>query len=401
MIRSWHGALGWQARRRSIFFTDKRRYFSSMTLGLHSGEAESLAEPFGSTTIARYGCRRANSGPVAIWLLVTASMIMVMIVLGGMTRLTGSGLSIMEWAPFGGALPPLSKGEWNRLYGLYQQVPQYRLLHQGFGMAGFKQIFWLEWIHRLWGRLLGVVFLLPLIYFFFTRRIGGRLARRLGVLFVLGALQGGVGWFMVASGFEADTTSVSPYRLVLHLVLALALYVGVLSTALSLLHPARRRFWEPRYRTHRLLAACLLASVALTIVAGGFVSGLHAGLAYNSFPLMDGSLVPRSYMALKPLIRNLTENIASVQFDHRALATWTAVLGMVTVASCMNRQLPSFVRRAAVIVLVVLVAQYAFGVATLLTAVAVPLAALHQATAIGLLTAALVLFSTLCRGGEA
>ena len=164
-------------------------------------------------------------------------MILVMIVLGGVTRLTGSGLSIMEWAPFAGTLPPMNEADWQRLYHLYQQIPQYTLVNQGFGLAGFKQIFWLEWTHRLWGRLIGFAFLVPLIWFWATGRIEHRLRARLLLLFVLGGLQGAVGWFMVASGFQPDTTAVSPYRLVIHLALALALYVALVWTGLTVLRP--------------------------------------------------------------------------------------------------------------------------------------------------------------------
>jgi cytochrome c oxidase assembly protein subunit 15 len=177
----------------------------------------------------------ARSRPVAIWLFVVAAMILVMVVLGGATRLTGSGLSIMEWAPLSGALPPLNHDALGRLFTLYKGIPQYELLHHGMGLGGFKQIFWLEWVHRLWGRLLGIAFAAPLIWFWLTGRIDRRLRPRLVLLFVLGGLQGAVGWFMVASGFFPDSTSVSPYRLVIHLALALALYTALIWTGLSLL----------------------------------------------------------------------------------------------------------------------------------------------------------------------
>src|ERR1700710_304358 len=170
---------------------------------------------------------------VAIWLFVVAGMIMVMIVLGGATRLTGSGLSIMEWAPLMGTLPPFSDAEWQRLFALYQKIPQYTLVNQGFGLIGFKQIFWLEWPLRLGGRLIGVVFLLPMLWLWATGRIERRLLPRLGLLFVLGGLQGLVGWLMVASGFLPDSTAVSPYRLVIHLALALVLYAAIVWTGLS------------------------------------------------------------------------------------------------------------------------------------------------------------------------
>ncbi len=165
---------------------------------------------------------------VALWLFTVCGMILVMIGLGGATRLTGSGLSIMEWAPFRGTLPPLSEAEWQRLYSLYQQIPQYALLNQGFGIDGFRHIFWLEYLHRLWGRLIGLAVLLPLLWLWWRGAIERRLRGRLLLLFGLGGLQGAVGWFMVASGFFPDSTGVSPYRLVIHLALALILYAAVL-----------------------------------------------------------------------------------------------------------------------------------------------------------------------------
>ena len=174
---------------------------------------------------------------VAAWLFLLCAMVLGMIVLGGATRLTGSGLSIMEWAPLLGALPPMTDAEWRRLFGLYQQIPQYHLMHQGFGLAGFKQIFWLEWTHRLWGRLIGLAFLLPLIWLWARGAIPRRLRPRLVLLFVLGGMQGAVGWFMVASGFLPDSVAVSPYRLVVHLAVALALYVALLWTGFSVLWP--------------------------------------------------------------------------------------------------------------------------------------------------------------------
>src|SRR4051812_45593855 len=262
--------------------------------------------------------------PVAAWLFCICFMLLVMISLGGATRLTGSGLSIMEWAPLIGTLPPMSDAEWHRLYALYQQIPQYELVNKGFGLEGFKSIFWLEWTHRLWGRLLGLVFLVPLLWFALRGMISLRLGARLFLLFGLGGLQGAVGWFMVASGFAEGSTAVSAYRLVVHLVLALTLYAAILWTALDLWRPL---LVSPVPRLDRLLwTVCGL--VALTIVAGGFVAGLKAGLTYNTFPLMDGRVVPEGYAALQPFLRNLTENVAAVQFDHRLLATVTACVAL-------------------------------------------------------------------------
>jgi cytochrome c oxidase assembly protein subunit 15 len=329
---------------------------------------------------------------VAFWLFAIAGMIGVMIVLGGATRATGSGLSIMEWAPFQGTLPPLSEAEWQRLFGLYRQIPQFALVNPDIGLAGFKHIFWLEYVHRLWGRLMGVVFLIPLLFFWLTGRIERRLRPRLALLFVLGGLQGAVGWFMVASGFFPDATAVSPYRLVIHLGLALLLYAAILWTGLGVLHPPSGRSGAagPRMRVLRLLVAALCVAVPLTMLAGGFVAGLHAGLDYNTFPLMDGHLVPEGYARLTPWLRNLAENIPAVQFDHRLLATLTAVLATACVAVGLPAR-PARALRGALIGLGLAVAiQYALGVATLLLVVPVGLAVAHQAVAVLVLTAALV-----------
>ncbi len=285
----------------------------------------------GASRWDRAGTRQSRR-LVAVWLFVVAAMIAVMIVLGGATRLTGSGLSIMEWAPLMGALPPMSDAEWHRLFALYQQIPQYNLVNQGFGLAGFKQIFWLEWTHRLWGRLIGGAFLLPLLWLWGTARIERRLLPRLALLLVLGGLQGAVGWFMVASGFLPDSTAVSPYRLVIHLALALLLYAAIVWTGLSVLQPSRPA--RAPHAVFRALAIISTVMLSLTILAGGFVAGLHAGLSYNSFPLMDGRLVPADYALLHPFLRNLTENIAAVQFDHRLLASVT--LGIVSVLAVLS-----------------------------------------------------------------
>jgi cytochrome c oxidase assembly protein subunit 15 len=327
---------------------------------------------------------------VAVWLFVVAAMIMVMVVLGGATRLTGSGLSIMEWAPLMGWIPPTTDAEWQRLFALYRQIPQYTLVNDGFGLAGFKHIFWLEWTHRLWGRLIGIAFLVPLILLSASARIERRLVPRLAALFVLGGLQGAVGWFMVASGLLPDTTSVSPARLVVHLALALILYAAIVRTGLSALHPARRRPLQAPLL--RALAIAALTTLSLTILAGGFTAGLHAGLTYNTFPLMDGALVPDGYASLHPLARNLTENVATVQFDHRLLATLTLIL-VATLAvtgwrAGVSRKLISCLAGA-------IVGQYILGVTTLLLVVPVSAALLHQAGAVVLLTVLLVLLHNL------
>ncbi len=326
---------------------------------------------------------------LAIWLSIVAAMVFLMIGLGGVTRLTGSGLSIMEWAPLTGALPPLSDAEWQRLYDLYRTIPQYTLINEGFGIAGFKRIFWLEWIHRLWGRLIGLVFLLPCLWFWVRGTVPRALLPRLLLLFVLGGLQGAVGWFMVASGFEADRTSVSPYRLVLHLGLAFLLYAALVWTVLDLRNPKRTAPLLPR-RLNVLVCATAVSAV-ITMLAGGFVAGLRAGFTYNTFPLMDGALIPDGYAELHPFLRNWTENIAAVQWNHRLLATLTLLLGAMTLVYLHLHPAPPVLRHAARWLAALVAAQYTIGIITLILVVPVALGALHQVCAVLVLTAALIM----------
>lgn len=337
----------------------------------------------------------ADARAVALWLLLVAALVWIMVAIGGATRLTGSGLSIMEWAPIAGVLPPLTDAEWQRLYDLYRTIPQYQLVNRGFGMEGFKQIFWLEWIHRFWGRLIGLAYVAGLAWFWARGRVPAGLGPRLLLLLALGGAQGAIGWFMVASGFEADRTEVSPYRLVIHLGMAFLLYALLVWTALTLLRPAPPAAPAPaalRRWTH--IAAGLAVAAML---AGGFVAGIRAGLSYNTFPLMDGRLVPAGYWDLAPAWRNLTANVAAVQFNHRLLATaallaagWAAALGW--------RALPRGPVRGAVTGLAIAVAlQYGLGIATLLAVVPPWLGTLHQAVAVLVLTGALLALHALRR----
>ena len=254
-----------------------------------------------------------------------------MIVLGGVTRLTGSGLSIMEWAPLAGTLPPMNEAEWQRLYHLYQQIPQYRLVNEGLGLAGFKQIFWLEWVHRLWGRLIGLAFIVPLIWFWATGRIERRLRPRLALLFVLGGLQGAVGWFMVESGFEPAATAVSPYRLVIHLAFALILYTALLWTGLTVLRPVPPR---PAAGSSLHCSGLGLLRVHCPDHGGRRFCRRHPRRLRLQYVPADGRAAGADRLRrLEPFVRNLTENIAAVQFDHRLLATLTVLVTVATLVA--------------------------------------------------------------------
>jgi cytochrome c oxidase assembly protein subunit 15 len=331
-------------------------------------------------------------------------MIFLMVVIGGLTRLTLSGLSITEWEPVSGVVPPLSGADWTAEFAKYQQIPQYKLINAGMTLAQFKTIFWWEYTHRLWGRLIGFVYLLPFLYFLIRRQIPRRLVAPLAGIFALGAAQGALGWYMVESGL-AQRVEVSQYRLTAHLVLALAIYAATLWTALGLLKPGPRasrphlpeRAGEtPAVQVWpRRAAEAILCLVAVTIVAGGFTAGLNAGLVYNTFPLMGGSFVPGEYADLTPFVRNWFENVAAVQFDHRILAMTTAASVVAFWLFARRAAWPRPARIAAHALLGAVALQFSLGLSTLLLVVPIPLAAAHQAGAVLLLTAAIVLRHTL------
>jgi cytochrome c oxidase assembly protein subunit 15 len=307
-------------------------------------------------------------------------MVFAMVVIGGVTRLTQSGLSIVEWQPILGTLPPLGDAAWQAAFAEYQKFPEYQKVNQGMTLDAFKSIFWVEYIHRLWGRLIGLVFAVPLVLFWIRGRLPRALRWPLVGIFALGGLQGALGWYMVKSGL-IDRPDVSPYRLTAHLLLALAIYGAVLWVAFDLVAPRGHR------GPSRSLGRWLLALVVLTIAAGGFVAGLDAGFAFNTFPLMDGKLVPDDYAALSPAWQNVFENIPAVQFNHRWLAITTFLLAAVFWRS-LRDQAPA-VRLAGQLVLAAASLQVALGIATLLLIVPVPLAAAHQAGALVLFTAVL------------
>jgi cytochrome c oxidase assembly protein subunit 15 len=312
-------------------------------------------------------------------------MIFVMIALGGLTRLTGSGLSMVEWQPITGWLPPVSDAAWQNTFAKYQAYPEYQKVNLGMTLSEFKGIFWLEYVHRLWGRLIGVAFLAPFLVFLVKGWIERPLVPKLVAMFVLGGLQGGLGWYMVKSGL-VDDPNVSPYRLTAHLGLALLIYGYMLWVAFGLL-------WTPdtgpvspgRARAAR----ALLALVFVTTLSGGLVAGLDAGFAYNTFPLMDGALVPAGLFELQPWFLNVFENITTVQFNHRLLAVITVVAVVAFWWRVRRTALGRRGRWAVNGLPIAVLAQAGLGISTLLLVVPTPLAALHQAGAVVVFTLAL------------
>ena len=321
---------------------------------------------------------------MAIWLAVCAAMVFGMVVVGGATRLTHSGLSIVEWQPIVGTLPPLSDAAWNATFEKYQHTPEYLQVNQGMSLDAFKGIFWWEYFHRLLGRAIGFVFLFPLLYFWRRGAITARLGRVLAGVFILGGLQGFMGWSMVSSGL-VDEPAVSPFRLTAHLLLALAIFGVIWWTALSLWHP-RSAGVAPGPRRLGWIVTGLVLYMATT---GGFVAGIHAGLSNNTFPLMSGHVVPPEILLMRPWWKNFFYNVSTVQFDHR-LGAWTlAVLAPVLVWRVRMSGAGGRAQRAAWLIIVMLAVQIALGITTLLWFVPVPLAVLHQAGAVLLFAAAL------------
>jgi cytochrome c oxidase assembly protein subunit 15 len=328
---------------------------------------------------------RADERALGRWLALWAAMIGVLVLIGGATRLTESGLSITEWQPFTGIIPPIGDAQWTAEFAKYQQIPQYKLLNHAMSLADFKTIFLWEYIHRLWGRLLGVV--LVLIWFVNRRRITRALWPRLLGLLVLLGLQGALGWWMVMSGLS-ERTSVSQYRLAAHLLTALALYAFTVWTAAELIEPRGTRAANADNKLRASIVALALF-VPLTAASGAFVAGLHAGKIYNTFPLMGAGLIPPEYSQLIPFWRNLFENPAAVQFNHRLIATTTFILA-ICVWVFARRSASARVVRASRWVLAAAVLQVTLGISTLLASVPVPLGIAHQAGAVLLLTASLL-----------
>ncbi len=322
---------------------------------------------------------------VGRWLLALAGMVFVMVILGGATRLSGSGLSMVHWQVLH-VLPPLSEAEWQQAFADYQQSPQYHLVNAGMTLAGFKGIFWLEYIHRLWGRLIGFAFLIPFVWFVARGQLTRRDAPRLLMLFVLGGLQGALGWFMVKSGLEARP-EVSHYRLAAHLVAALVIYAALVWSALVYLHEGEAPA-EPVAGARRLrrLLMVPLALICITIPAGALVAGLHAGLVYNTFPLMGGTILPGDAWALAPAWLNFLDNQTLVQFDHRVLAilTWAACVAVWFASR--RVALPPRQNQAMALVPLMATTQAVLGISTLLELVPLPLAVAHQAGAFLLFT---------------
>jgi heme a synthase len=327
---------------------------------------------------------------VAIWLFATAAVVFGLVVVGGATRLTGSGLSITEWKPLMGVIPPLGDHAWAVEFQKYQATTQYKDINSGMSLAAFKSIFWWEWTHRLLGRLVGVVFAGPLLAFLALRRIPSRLVVRCFILLGLGGLQGLVGWWMVESGLEGRV-AVAPERLATHLGLALILYAALIWTGLEAwsgpppaAHARRASIW-------RWAAPLLAVLVYVQCLLGALVAGNQAGLVDNDWPLMNGRVFPSDYW-IGGALQSLLHSQAAVQFNHRLMGYTVAVLALgLAVAAWRAREIADHMRTLVFAVAALVVAQAALGIMTLIARAPLPLSQMHQALATIVLGAAVIL----------
>lgn len=340
---------------------------------------------------------RALLRPVRIWLLVVAAMIVCTLIVGGATRLTESGLSIVEWKPVTGVLPPLTQAAWAKEFEAYKAIPQYREMNLGMSLADFKTIFYWEWAHRLLARSIGMVFFLPFLYFLWRGGLSRGLKRRLWVIFALGGLQGAVGWWMVKSGLS-ERVSVSQYRLAIHFILALVIFSAIVWTLRALTPKAA----TSKAATSKAAVATsfaaeatsklLLVLVFLQLYFGALVAGLRAGRIYNTWPEIDGSFIPSSERLFfeQPWWKNFFDNTLTVQFTHRMIAYALFAVAILHVLDVFRRNLSPAVKRGAAWLAAALSAQVALGILTLLHQVPIPLGLAHQAMAIVVLTLVLV-----------
>lgn len=321
---------------------------------------------------------------VAAWLLACCALVLVTVVVGGITRLTNSGLSIVEWRPVTGIVPPVGQAAWEEEFAKYQASPEFRQRNHDMTLEGFKRIYWWEYVHRLLGRLIGAAFLVPFAYFLWKRMIPPELVRDLAGIFVLGALQGALGWLMVKSGLVHEPR-VSSLRLAAHLGLAFFLYGAMLWIALGLLFPVRTTGSDEVRRR----AGLLLLLVFAMVLSGALVAGIRAGFAYNTWPLMNGQWIPGEIMMLEPWWKNLVYNMATVQFVHRTLAVLILALALIVWGGVRREPPNPRARTWSHALLGAVVLQVLLGIVTLLLQVPIGLASLHQAGAVVVFTCAI------------
>lgn len=307
-----------------------------------------------------------SSRPIAIWLMIGVGMLIIQILLGGITRLTGSGLSITEWNVVTGALPPTNESAWLAAFEKYKQTPQYHLLNFDFSLRDFKFIFFWEWFHRLWARLIGVAFLIPFIIFLLQKRFKASMVKPMVILFLLGALQGAVGWIMVASGLTGDAIYVKPTRLALHFIFALGLLCYTFWFALELLVPAEKRFYGKKIRQFTLM---VIAVLVLQLIYGALMAGHKAATAAPTWPDINGQMVPSGMMVNDSGLLNLVDNKITVHFIHRGLAYLLLILVAVLTYRLYKTNSSVLLNKSRWLPALLVLLQAALGVITVLSSV--------------------------------
>jgi cytochrome c oxidase assembly protein subunit 15 len=326
---------------------------------------------------------------IAYWLLICAAVIFGMILLGGVTRLTNSGLSMVDWKPLMGIIPPLSEADWQAMFLKYQQFPEYKKVNMGMSLEEFKPIFMYEYLHRVLGRFIGLIFILPFLFFYFSKRIKAGLTPKLIIMLIGGGFQGLLGWYMVKSGL-VDNPRVSQYRLTAHLGAAVLIYSFILWTAFSLISPKSDQPTESKS-----FAYTLSGLIFLMILSGGLVAGTHAGHAYSTWPLMGDSFIPAGLYSLTPAWLSAFEDITTIQFNHRMFAYLIVGLVIIFALKTLKSGIQGPAKIGVFCLIGLLIMQVTLGISTLIFYVPVPVAAAHQVGAVALLSASLFISHSL------
>jgi heme a synthase len=332
-----------------------------------------------------------SPGAVRLWLFAVAALIFAMIIVGGATRLTDSGLSITEWKPLLGAIPPLTEADWLAAFEKYKQIPEYQLVNKGMSLAEFQAIYWWEWAHRFLGRFIGIAFFVPFALFWLRGMLPKGSMPKLAVIFLLGGAQGALGWYMVMSGLS-ERTDVSQYRLAAHLGLAVLIFGAILWVAFGLRERAARMAASG---AQTAMAGAIVAAIFLQVLLGGFVAGTDAGLSHNTWPLMDGALIPDGLGVMQPWYLNAFENVLTIQFNHRMFGYLIAVMALANLLIAWRSRFSG----VATALFAVVIAQIALGVLALLSHLQIGLALAHQGGAIILFGLSIYQLHAISRAG--
>ncbi|MBI04578.1 MAG: heme A synthase [Pelagibacteraceae bacterium] len=325
---------------------------------------------------------------IFIWLITLTIMVLAIIIIGGLTRLTDSGLSMVDWQPILGTIPPLSLNDWNEKFELYKLSPEYLYVNKNMSLVEFKYIFWWEWFHRFFARMIGLVMILPLLYFTYKKYIKISLHVRLLFIFLLGALQAFVGWWMVKSGLS-DDPYVSAYRLTFHLFNALLIFLLLLWTTMEYYYSKNVNFFKIKLNLEFLILIAILLTL-FTIITGGFMAGTHAGQSFNTYPLMNGKIIPDDYYLYDLGLLNMFENTIAINFNHRWMGTFTFIYVFSLFLFLMLNKNFKTSNLIFLFVLIALSTQFFLGILTLLSNVHIPYASLHQANSVILLSTLMI-----------